>query len=64
MLFIAWLMVFYSKPLATRRDRKGRIVNLVNYIKGHDAYRDSVSEDGGSRDTNVSAAYSSNYDED
>lgn len=62
MIFIAYLMAFFSKPLATRKDRNGRIINLVNYIKGHDAYRASVLSEGSkSQDSAISKAYSANY---
>jgi len=59
MVFIAWLMVFYSRPLATRKDRFGRIITLINYIKGQDARIDSASLEK-SPDSAKSKAYSSN----
>jgi len=64
MIFIAYLMVFFSKPLATRKDRYGRIITLVNFIKGHDAYKASVLSEGNqSKESYVSKVYSANYSE-
>jgi hypothetical protein len=45
MVFIAWLMVFFSKPLATRKDRYGRVLTLIDYLKGKDALKDSFTSE-------------------
>ena len=64
MVFIAYLMVFFSKPLAIRKDRYGRIITLVNYIQGHDAYKASVlSADNKSLESAVSKVYSANSED-